>query len=140
MTDASNIAVGAVLQEYCNGQWCPISFFSKALKPAETRYSTFNRELLAIYLAIKHFRYFLEGREFHVRTDHKPLVYALSARADRYTPRQIRHLDLVAQFTSDIRHVKGIQNPACQGHSKSGCGCLVSNRSQYSLPATTRHQ
>ena len=61
MTDASDVAVGAVLQQLVDGNWCPIAFFSKGLKPAETRYSTFDRELLAIYLAVKHFRYFLEG-------------------------------------------------------------------------------
>ena len=86
MTDASDVAVGAVLQQYIHGQWHPISFFSRALQPAQTRYSTFDRELLAIYLAIRHFRYFLEGRNFYVLTDHKPLVYALSARSDRYSP------------------------------------------------------
>jgi len=59
MTDASNVAVGAVLQQFVNGNWCSIAFFSRALKPAETRYSTFDRELLAIYLAVKHFRYIL---------------------------------------------------------------------------------
>ena len=48
------------------------------MTPAETRYSTFDRELLAVYLSIKHFRYFLEGRLFHVLTDHKPLTYALN--------------------------------------------------------------
>ena len=29
-----------------------------------------DRELLAIYLSIRHFRYFLEGRNFHIYTDH----------------------------------------------------------------------
>ncbi len=38
MTDASDIAVGAVLQQYVNGSWCPIAFFSKSLKDADTRY------------------------------------------------------------------------------------------------------
>lgn len=42
MTDASDLAVGAVLQQYSNGTWQPISFFSKKMKPAETRYSTFD--------------------------------------------------------------------------------------------------
>jgi len=93
MTDASDVAVGAVLQQFINGQWCPLSFFSRALKPAETRYSTYDCELLAIYLAIKHFRYFLEGRHFHVLTDHKPLIYALSSRPERHSPRQVRHLN-----------------------------------------------
>ena len=72
MTDASNIAVGTVLQQYINEAWHPISF-SRKMTPAETRYSTFDRGLLAVYLAIKHFRHFLEGRQFHVLTDHKPL-------------------------------------------------------------------
>ena len=54
MTDASDTAVGAVLQQYINGIWRPICFFSRKMTPAETRYSTFDRELLAVYLAIKH--------------------------------------------------------------------------------------
>lgn len=121
MTDASEVAVGAVLQQYIQGQWCPISFFSKALKPAETRYSIFDRELLAIYLAVKHFRYFLERRDFHVVTDHKPLVYALSARSDRYSPRQVRHLDLI---TADIRHVQGSRNAAADALSRLSVSAL----------------
>ena len=36
MTDASDVAVGAVLQQYINGQWCLLAFFYRALKPAET--------------------------------------------------------------------------------------------------------
>ena len=48
--------VGGVLQQYLNGMWQPLSFFSKKLNPAETRYSAFDRELLAVYATIKHFR------------------------------------------------------------------------------------
>ena len=86
ITDASDIALGAVLQQYVNNSWQPISFFSKKMKSAETKYSTFDRELLAVYLAIRHFRYFLERRQFHVLTDHKPLTFALQTRSDRHSP------------------------------------------------------
>ena len=110
MTDASDTAVGAVLQQQIDGDWQPIAYFSKKLRPAETRYSTFDRELLAIYLAIKHFRHFVEGREFHIATDHKPLTFALSTASDKYTPRQIRHLDYIAQFSTDIRYIAGHHN------------------------------
>ena len=105
MTDASDTAVGAVLQQHINGTWRPISFFSRKMTPAETRYSTFDREMLGVYLAIKHFRHFLEGRSFHILTDHKPLTFALHARSDRYSPHQARQLDYISQFTSNIRHV-----------------------------------
>ena len=73
-SDASNFAVGAVLEQFIDHEWRPIAFFSRKLQPAEMRYSTFDRELLGVYLAIRHFRWFLEGRVFHVYTDHKPLA------------------------------------------------------------------
>ena len=81
------------------------------------RYSTFDRELLAVYLAIKHFHHFVEGREFYVLTDHKPLTFALSTNSDKYTPRQVRHLDYISQFTGNIRHVKGESNPVADALS-----------------------
>ena len=105
MTDASDRAVGAILQQQIEDSWQPIAFFSRKLLPAETRYSAFDRELLAVYLAVKHFRHFVEGREFLILTDHKPLTFALSITTDKYTPRQTRHLDYISQFTTDIRHV-----------------------------------
>ena len=119
ITDASSTAVGAVLQQLVNETWQPIAFFSKALKPAETRYSTFGRELLAVYLSIKHFRHLVEGKEFYVLTDHKPLTSALFAKADKYSARESRHLDTIAQFTSDIRFVKGTENSAADALSRA---------------------
>ena len=124
MCDASDTAVGAVLQQHIGEQWCPIAYFSKKLKPAETRYSTFDRELLAIYLAIKHFRHFIEGRKFQVLTDHKPLTHALLSSPDRYTPRQVRHLNYISQFTSDIQHVKGRDNLAADALSRLSANAL----------------
>ena len=55
MTDVSDTAVEAVLQQHVQGTWKPISFFSRKLTQAKTRYSTFDHELLAVFLAIKHF-------------------------------------------------------------------------------------
>jgi hypothetical protein len=77
-TDASATHVGAVIQQKCPGSvWQPLGFFSAQLDKAQTNYSTFNRELMAVVAAIKHFRYMLEGMSFVVFTDHKPLVGAL---------------------------------------------------------------
>ena len=101
--DASNVSVGAVLEQQLHGQRTPIFFFSRKLRDPETSYSAFDRELLAIYLAIRHFRHFVEGRVFTIFTDHKPLTFALSsANSDKWTPRQTRHLSFISEFTSDI--------------------------------------
>ena len=108
--DASDTGVGAVLQQFIGGIWRPLGFFSKTLQQAERRYSAFGRELLAIYLAIRHFRHSVEGRALIVFTDHLPLVSAIGSNSDHYSPREIRHLDFVAQYTTDIRHVPGALN------------------------------
>jgi hypothetical protein len=81
-TDASDKAIGAVLQQRSNGILQPLSFFSRKLIPTQAKYSAYDRELLAIYSAIKHFRYMLEGRNFHIITHHKPLVYAFKRKSD----------------------------------------------------------
>ena len=77
-----------------------------------------DKELLAIYLTTKHFRHILEGRPFFVLTDHKPLVYSLSSSPNRHSPRQIRHLDFISQFTADIRHIQGCANRAADALSR----------------------
>ncbi|KAA3679483.1 uncharacterized protein DEA37_0012673 [Paragonimus westermani] len=83
---------------------------STRLLPAEARYSTFVRELLAIYSALRHFRYALDGRQFVIFTDHKSLVYAFHNRSERHSPRGVRHLDFISQFSTDVRHVSGSDN------------------------------
>lgn len=84
----------------------------------EAKYGAYNRELLAIYLAIKHFRHTVEGRSFTVYTDHKPLVYAFYKKAAQCSPRQFRHLDFIGQFTTDIRHVSGEDNVVADALSR----------------------
>jgi len=48
----------------------------------------------------------VEGRNFHVATDHKPLTFAIASQTNHHTPRQIRHLDYISQFTTDIRRIR----------------------------------
>ena len=114
--DASDIAMGGQLEQKIDGKFRPIAFFSKKLSTAECKYSAFDRELLGIYAAIKHFN-FVEGRSFTVFTDHKPLTTALASQAER-SPRQTRHLSFIAEFTSDIRHVKGTDNEVADALSR----------------------
>ncbi|BHF70133.1 hypothetical protein SprV_0301318300 [Sparganum proliferum] len=52
-----------------------------------------------------HFRYLLEGRQFTIFTDNKPLTFALHSHSGKPNPGEIRHLDFISQFTSDIRHI-----------------------------------
>lgn len=110
VTDASDTAIGGVLQQYLGGAWQPLAFFSRKLSPSQVKYSPYDRELLAIYESIKYFRHMLEANHFTVYTDHKPLSYAFHERKSNCSPRQYRHLDFISQFTTDIRHISGKDN------------------------------
>ena len=68
---------------------------------------------MAVYSTIRHFRHNLEGREFYVNTDHKPLTYVMTSTTERPSLRQTRHLAclaFIAEFTTDIRYAKGETN------------------------------
>lgn len=108
-TDASDTCVGAALNQL-NTTLEPLGFYSKKLTEAQIKYSTYDRELTAIFQAIKHFRYLLEGRKFIIYTDHKPLIYAFNQKSNNASPRQIRQLDFISQFTTTIRHIEGKDN------------------------------
>lgn len=109
-SDASDAAMGAVLQQRSSEGWQPLAFFSRALNSAQLKYSTYDRELLAVYSAVKFFRHMIEGRQFTIYTDHKPLVFAFKQKPEKCSPRQFNHLDFISQFSTDIRHVAGTQN------------------------------
>ncbi|BHF63696.1 hypothetical protein SprV_0200669000 [Sparganum proliferum] len=113
----------------------PEAQLSLMLLPAETRYSTFGRELLAIYLAVKHFRHFLESRGFTVFTDHKPLTFALRSHSDKYNPREIAHLDYISRFTTDIHHIDDTKKEVADMLSGP---CLPSNSHTGSIFASWR--
>ncbi|GFT03092.1 transposon Tf2-9 polyprotein [Trichonephila clavipes] len=110
--DASDYAIGGALYQVVDSELQPLAFFSRKLTSSEKFYSAYDRELFAIYSAIRHFRYMLEARDFTVFTDHKPLTYAFRQKSDKCSPRQIRQLDFISQFTTNIVHIPGSDNIA----------------------------
>jgi len=117
-TDASSIAVGAVVEQTIRGKTHPLGFFSRKLRQAEVRYSTFDRELLAVYLAVRHFKHLLEGSAFTILTDHQPLVHAFSKPGDAWSDRQQRQLSSIAEFGCSIKYTPGSMNPVADALSR----------------------
>jgi len=73
-TDASGYAIGGVLGQYVNKKFKPIMYAGRHLTAAETRYSTTERELLAVVFCNKKFKAYLYGRHCKFIVDHEPLV------------------------------------------------------------------
>ena len=75
-TDASDRGVGAVLSQFDDDEReHPVAYFSRKLLPRETRYSTVEKECLAIKLATHAFRVYLLGQKFIIQTDHHALQW-----------------------------------------------------------------
>ena len=63
-----------------------------------------------MYLAVKKFRYFIDGRQVTLFTDHMPPTFVYKYISDKWSPRQQRHFCFVSSFTTDIRYVPGADN------------------------------
>ena len=140
VTDASDTHVGAVLQQKSQSSLTrPLAFFSIKLDAAQRRYSTFDRELLAVYLGIRHFRWLLEGRIFHVVTDHKPLTFSMLKIADAWSARQQRQLSFISEYTTDLRHIAGRENVVADALSRPSAAIttFTSGRTAVVAPGTS---
>jgi len=101
-TDASNHAIGAVLEQYQEESWKSLGFFSKKLSEIQQRYSTYNRELLAKYSALKFFKHLVEGSYDHDRSQ--------TITVDKTSERQRRQLSFIGQIATQIIYVAGKEN------------------------------
>lgn len=107
-TDASNIAVGAILSQGPIGQDKPIAYASRTLNDAEQNYSTIEKELLAIVWATRYFRPYLFGRKFKIITDHKPLQWLMSLKEPN--SRLVRWRLKLEEFDYQIIYKSGKKN------------------------------
>ena len=108
--DASGTAMGASLEQLVDNARQPLAFFPKTFTPAEKRYSSYNRELTALFSAVKFFRGLIEGSELIPVTDQKLLTYAFKQKMDKASPRQARQLGLISKYSTEIQHIKGENN------------------------------
>ena len=74
-TDASKMAVAAVVSQLQEGVERPLAYASRQLTKNEASYSASETEMLALVWAAKYFRCYLYGREFVVRTERAALTY-----------------------------------------------------------------
>ena len=108
-TDASDRQLGAVISQ--NGQ--PIAFYSRKLTDAQTRYTTTERELLAIVETLKEFKNILLGQKIRVYTDHKNLTYK-----NFNTDRVLRWRLVLEEYGPELIYVKGEHNVVADALSR----------------------
>ncbi len=120
-TDASDFAIGAVLSQVQDGQERVLAYASKSLSGAERNYCTTRRELLAVVHFATHFRQYLLGRRFVVRTDHSSLRWLVRMK-DPMQGQFARWLEILSEFQFSIEHRAGISHGNADALSRKPCG------------------
>ena len=105
----TDCGVGAVLTQVDDtGEEHPVAFYSRKLLPRDGRYSTIEKECLAIKLAVQAFRVYLQGKPFTIETDHRSLEWLdrLRDTNDRLT----RWSLALQSYQYSVRHRAGKAN------------------------------
>lgn len=107
-TDASGFALGAVLSQGDIPHDRPIAYASRTLNDTEVKYSTIEKELLAIVWACKYFRPYLYGKRFKIYTDHRPLTWLFSMKEPN--SKLVRWRLRLEEYDYEIIYKKGKHN------------------------------
>ncbi|VDI11719.1 Hypothetical predicted protein [Mytilus galloprovincialis] len=104
-TDASDKTIGAELSQLQDGKERTISFSSKVLTPAQKKYCTTRKELLAIVTFTRQYRHYLLGNQFVVRTDHNSLTWLLNFK--NIEGQLARWIEELSQYNMLVQHRPG---------------------------------
>ncbi|GBG77967.1 hypothetical protein CBR_g25898 [Chara braunii] len=126
-TDASQYGIGAVLAQQDGKKLRPIEYISKKMPSKKLAKSTYERELYALYKALVHWRHFLLGRFFYLRTDHQTLrwIKIQPALFDALK----RWIEVIDQYDFKLEYLKGKYNKVADALSRRAdyLGALVSD-------------
>ena len=103
-----NLPIEAALLQRIEGKDLPIAFYSRSMTSAEKNYDTSQKELLAVIKSVEHFKQFLYGKEFVIKTDHHPLTSITTK--SKPSVRLGRWLSELADYQFRIEHKKGAEN------------------------------
>lgn len=137
-TDASDVGVGAVLSQVHNGEERVVGYFSKMLKTEELKYCVTRKEMLAVIKATKHFRNYLLGKEFLIRTDHASLTWLLRSKVSQ--GQAGRWLESMSEYIYNIVHRKGLKHSNADGLSRRQCADCTQCKRHFQVAEADTYQ
>jgi hypothetical protein len=117
-TDASDFAVGGHLYQLLdNGDKAAVMFLSRTLQPAEQRFTTTEKELLAIVYCLQKTRYIILGTDLKIITDNHALTFLRTCKL--LNNRLTRWILAIQEYNFEILHCKGADNPTADALSRA---------------------
>ena len=107
-TDASEVGIAAVLTQEAGGYPHPVAYYSRKLLDRETRYSTIEKELLAIMAALDNFHVYVGFGPVTIHSDHRPLVWL--RQCTTANQRVLRWALALAEYDLTVEHIRGRDN------------------------------
>jgi hypothetical protein len=116
--DASDFAVGAVLEQDQGRGPQPVAYLSKKLNSAQCNYTVYEKELFAIVTALSEWKHYVLGtpHRIEVITDHKPLEWV--AKQPALKDRVARWIDFLQLFNPHIHYKSGKENVVADSLSR----------------------
>ena len=93
-----------------------MSYFSKSLTTIQRKYSTSEKELLAIVFSVEHFHHYLFGHEFKIYSDHQPLIWI--NKTEKLSSRLNRWKIPLENYDSEILYKTGKENSGADALSR----------------------
>ena len=134
--DASDFAIGAELSQLQDGKEHTISYASMSLCSKQQGYCITRKELLAVVVFVRHYRHYLLGRKFVVRTDHASLVWLM--RFKNPGGQICRWLQEISNFDFSIQRFQGEKHSNAddlsQIRERQPCDCYMAGQEVSTLP------
>lgn len=108
-TDASHDCMGSVLSQIQDGEEKVIAYASKKFTQSQRQYCITRKELLAVHHFVHHFKHYLLGRRFIVRTDHRALTWMLNWKNPN-TSQYCRWRQELEIFDMDVQYRRGSEH------------------------------
>ncbi len=120
-TDASDFVIGVVLEQERNGEWVPVSFFSRKLGQSQLNWTPREKETYAIVAALRKWAGSVGFQPILVKTDHRSLEHWVTENID--TPsgprgRRARWHETLSQFNLEVQYMPGKDNTVADAMSR----------------------
>lgn len=115
-SDASNVGLGGVLTQNIDGETRLVAYCSRKLTPAETNYSTTEKEALAILFCISKFKPYIDSTHFTIITDNSALKWLFNI--ENPSGRLARWICALGQYNFTVVYRKGCLNQKADALSR----------------------